>query len=254
MLGEWLGAAFTEFKANWQEHMIPSLIVFGVSFVGSFVMMGILGAFVAVLVIGGSMLGEDFAAAGAILGYGIGLPLFIVGMIAIFTPVMVGYNRVVLRVMRGQSYEISEMFALDGVVSAVVANVVAGVVVSAAAMACYFPAIPVGALFLFTTPLIADRKVSGGLDAVKQSVALARKNFWGLMGYWLVAVLIGMAVAYIPIIGAFLSMPLLTTFILTAYLKLSGEDVGEQPMKALEGSSELVEKDLANPYASPREV
>lgn len=254
MVGEWLGDALTEFKTNWQEHLIPSLVVTGVSFVGSFVMMGVLGAFAAVLMIVGSMLGDEFAAAGVILGYGIGLPLFFVGMIALFTPLMLGYNRVILRVMRGDSYEVSEMFALDGVVSAVVANVVAGVVVSATAMACYFPAIPVGALFLFTTPLIADRKVNGGLDAVKQSVALARKNLWGLMGYWLVAILIGMVVAYIPFIGAFLSMPLLTTFILTAYLKLSGEDVGEQPVKALEGPPELVEKDRANPYAAPREV
>ena len=37
MLGEWLGAAFSEFKANWQQHMIPSLIVFGVSFVGKLI-------------------------------------------------------------------------------------------------------------------------------------------------------------------------------------------------------------------------
>lgn len=252
MLGEWLGAAFTEFKTNWQEHLIPSLIVFGITFVGTFLMMGLLGAFVVVLMLLGSLLGEDVAAIGAILGYGIGLPLFFVGLIAVFTPLMVGYNRVVLRVMRGDTYEIGEMFALDGLGSALVANVVAGVVVSAAAMACYFPALPVGCLFMFTTPLIADRKVSGGIDAIKQSVALARKNLWGLMGYWLVAILIGMAVAYIPVIGAFLSMPLITTFILTAYLKLS-ED-GEQPVPALEGTPEMVEKDLANPYASPREV
>ena len=36
------------------------------AFVGSFVLMGILAAFVGVLMIGGSMLGEDFAAIGAI--------------------------------------------------------------------------------------------------------------------------------------------------------------------------------------------
>ena len=100
-----------------------------------------------------------------------------------------------------------------------------------------------------TIGAIIARKIE--MTALPQLVAA----FHSLVG--LAAVFVASAAFYQPAaygIGAFLSMPLLTTFILTAYLKLSGEDVGEQPVKALEGPPELVEKERANPYAAPREV
>lgn len=251
-IGPWLGASFTHMKENWQGHVVPSLIVFGVSFVGSMVMMAVLGAFVVVLSLVGGAISEDLGALGAMVGLGVGTPLLLVGLIAVMTPLLIGYNRICLRLMRNEPYEVSEIFATDGVMAAVVANLIAGVATSIAALFCYFPALIVGVLFMFSTPLIADRKATSGIDAIRQSVALARKDLLGLMLYWFAAIFIAMVVAYIPLVGAMLTMPLITTFILTAYVGLSDE--GEQPHKELEGSPELVERDLANPYTSPRQV
>jgi hypothetical protein len=251
-IGPWLGASFTHMKENWQGHMVPSLIVFGVSFFGSIVLMTLLGVFVTVLAVGLGAISEDLGGLGAMLGLGIGTPVLLIGLIAVMTPLLIGYNRICLRMMRNEPYEISEIFATDGVMAAVVANLIAGVATSIAAMFCYFPALIVGVLFMFSTPLIADRKATSGMDAIRQSVALARQDLMGLMLYWFAAIFIAMAVAYIPLVGAMLTMPLITTFILTAYISLSDE--GEQPHKALDGAPELVERDLANPYTSPRQV
>lgn len=251
-LGPWLGLAFDEFKRNWKEHLIPSMVMFVISMVLVFGLMTIGIIVAAVLIMLASLISEDVAAIVAVFCYALGLPLSIFGMVAVMTPLMVGYYRVVLRVMRGQPYEMSEMFALEGVGKAIVANVVGATATGLAAMACYLPALPVSVLFFFTLPLIADNKADSGMDAVRKSIALARQDFWGLLAYWFVALMIGMVVAYIPFVGAFISMPLFSIFILTPYLALS-EGEGEQPAQ-LEGAPVTVEKDLANPYSSPRQV
>ena len=251
-LGPWLGLAFDEFKRNWKEHLIPSMVMFGITLVLVFGLMAIGVVAAAVLILLGSAISEDVAAVVAIACYALGLPLSIVLMVAVMTPLMVGYYRIVLRVMRGEPYELSEMFALDGLGKAVVGNLVGAFATGVAAMFCYLPALPVSVLFFFTLPLIADNKADSGMDAVRKSIALARQDFMGLLVYWVVALMIGMVVAYIPFVGAFVSMPLFSIFILTPYLALTRGE-GEQPAQ-LEEAPVSVEKDLANPYSSPRRV
>jgi len=256
-LGPWLGAAFEDFKNNWAGHIGPCVLFFALSFGITFGAILLLGLFMAVLILGMNALAEagaipmDIAGLVMSLGYIGSFSVMFLGIMLFTTPLQVGYQRVVLRMMRGEPYRLTEIYAIDGLKSALVANILVGCICSIGMMFCYFPGLIAAAFFMFTTPLIADRKVSGGIDAMQQSVALARKDTTGLLAYWFVSFFICMAIAYIPIVGMFIFFPLMTTFILTAYLKLSEE--GEQP-ELLEGSPELVEKDLANPYASPRQI
>jgi uncharacterized membrane protein len=64
----------------------------------------------------------------------------------------------------------------------------------------------VGALFIFTFPLIVDRKLSG-LEAVKTSVRAVFGNLGGVIGLLLLNMFCGIVGVLLCYVGAFLFMP-----------------------------------------------
>ncbi|HEV7860056.1 MAG TPA: hypothetical protein VGO91_15670 [Pyrinomonadaceae bacterium] len=64
----------------------------------------------------------------------------------------------------------------------------------------------VGAVFIFTFPLIVDRKLSG-LDAVKTSIRAVMGNLSGVVGLLLLNTLLGMVGLLMCYVGAFFFMP-----------------------------------------------
>jgi uncharacterized membrane protein len=64
----------------------------------------------------------------------------------------------------------------------------------------------VGAFFIFTYPLIIDRKLSG-VDAVKTSIRAAAGNLSGVFGLMLLTTLLGIVGVFLCYVGAFLMMP-----------------------------------------------
>jgi hypothetical protein len=66
--------------------------------------------------------------------------------------------------------------------------------------------IVVGALFIFTFPLIVDRKLTG-LDAVKTSIRAVMGNLGGVLGLLLLNTLLGMVGILLCYVGAFFFMP-----------------------------------------------
>jgi uncharacterized membrane protein len=64
----------------------------------------------------------------------------------------------------------------------------------------------VGALFIFSFPLIVDRKLSG-LDAVKTSIRAVMGNLSGVLGLLLLNTVLGMVGVLLCYVGAFFFMP-----------------------------------------------
>lgn len=65
----------------------------------------------------------------------------------------------------------------------------------------------IGALFIFTYPLIVDRRLSG-LDAVKTSIRAVMANLGGVLGLLVMGMLLGFAGMLLCYVGAFLVMPI----------------------------------------------
>ena len=88
--------------------------------------------------------------------------------------------------------------------------------------------IVISVLFVFTYPLIVERKLSG-LDAVKLSARAGLANFWPLLGLLLLNGLLGFAGLLFCYVGMFLVLPVTFGAIATAYEQVFGLGGGEGP-------------------------
>lgn len=78
-----------------------------------------------------------------------------------------------------------------------------------------------GVFFVFTYPLIVDRRMSG-LDAVKLSASAAWANVWGLLGLSLLTMTMALVGMFCCYVGAFLVMPVTFGALTAAYAKVFG--------------------------------
>jgi hypothetical protein len=81
--------------------------------------------------------------------------------------------------------------------------------------------IALSVVFMFSYPLIVDRKMSG-LDAVKLSARGALANFWSLLGLLLINGLISFAGVLLCYVGVFLTLPITFAAIAVAYEQVFG--------------------------------
>ena len=86
--------------------------------------------------------------------------------------------------------------------------------------------IVISVLFIFTYPLIVERKMSG-LDAVKLSARAGLANFWSLLGLLLLQGLLGFAGLLLCYVGMFLVFPVTFGAIAVAYEQVFGLGGGQ---------------------------
>src|SRR6266536_212004 len=86
----------------------------------------------------------------------------------------------------------------------------------------------ISVLFIFTYPLIVERKLSG-LEAVKLSVRAGLANFWPLLGLLLLNGLLAFAGLLFCYVGMFLILPMTFGAIATAYEQVFGLGGGAGP-------------------------
>jgi hypothetical protein len=86
--------------------------------------------------------------------------------------------------------------------------------------------IVVSVLFVFTYPLIVERKLSG-IDAVKLSVRAGLANFWQLLGLLFLNGLLAFGGLLLCYVGMFLILPVTFGAIVTAYEQVFGLGGGE---------------------------
>lgn len=218
--GKWLGFGFRHLQDNWQAHIVPGLVFFGV-IVGMTMLVVVL--YFAGMIIGAAMGEEEL---GLIISMVLGTGALFVMMI-IIAPLQVGYMRGTLKLMRGGELTVGDLFG--GLRDAPAACIVMLVVMCSAmfaAMFCYFPAFLVAALFFHAMPSLADNG-GGPIDALKDSVDKAKPVFWGLVLYVFVyGMLVGM-MGYIPIVGPIAAVPVGVIFALAPYVDALDEGLIE---------------------------
>ena len=216
-LGRWLGFGFRHFQEHWQKHLVPGLVMFGLVFVmvmAVFVLFGI--GFAVGIVTGEEELGMML---GMVLG---GVSMLVLPLM--IAPIQLGYMRGTLRLMRGGEFGVGDLFgSLRDAPAAMVVMVVVMVAAMTAAMFCYFPAFLVAALFFHALPSLAD-KGGSPIAALKHSVELARKQYWGLVLYVFIYGFLLAMLGYVPLIGPILAIPLGVIFCLAPYVDATADE------------------------------
>lgn len=92
----------------------------------------------------------------------------------------------------------------------------------------FLMSIVLGIFFMFTFPLIVDRKLSG-VDAVKTSVKAALANFGGVCGLVVLNAVLSFAGVLLCYVGAFFVMPITLTAQAIAYRRVFPDIPHNQP-------------------------
>ncbi|HEY0455924.1 MAG TPA: hypothetical protein VGE41_06085 [Verrucomicrobiae bacterium] len=82
----------------------------------------------------------------------------------------------------------------------------------------------VGVLFIFTYPLIIEKRLSG-LNAVKTSVRAVFANFWPVLGLVMINFLLGLVGMVLCYVGAFFIMPISFGALAVAYQQVFGLEI-----------------------------
>jgi len=220
-LGIWLGQAWQHLQDHWRDHLVPALALGGIIFAM---------VFVGILVVGGlTMIGvaldeEELTIA---LAMGGSLLFTLVFMVA-YLPLVVGYIKGTLKLMRGGEFVVGDLFSgLRETPAALLVMAITMIGVWIGMLFFYIPGIIVAVVLWFTLPLVADGV--GPIDAVKKSIEMIKPYFFPMLVYqFIFGFLIGV-VAYIPFVGMFLVMPISFVMMAVPYLDLYREHFGEHP-------------------------
>ena len=124
-------------------------------------------------------------------------------------------------------------------------------VLSLLVLALVVASVLVGALFLFTFPLMVDRGMQP-LAAIRTSMAAVRANFWGVLGLMLLQTALSFVGLLLCYVGAFLELPILFASVAVAYRQVFPEAPAPEELLSEEaGPAELAQP--ASPAGPPDE-
>jgi hypothetical protein len=221
--GNWFTLGFNHLRDCWQQHIVPALVFYGVIMVVAIVFTAI-----AFAVMFGFMAAGEEELGMILLFVVVGVEMVLLPLLLV--PLQVGYMRGTLRAMRGQGdLTVGDLFSCIALTPKAFAvlfiTMTAGMI---GALFCYFPAFLIGALFFHALPAVADKGL-GPIDAIKESIRLAKPRYWALVLYVLLYGFILAFVGYIPLIGPILIFPMATIFALAPYLDAQDEIDGDHP-------------------------
>lgn len=141
----------------------------------------------------------------------------------LIAPLQLRYMRGTLSLLRGGQFTMGDLFRGEGdVLRSIGLMFIMACVMMVAMTFFYFPALLLGVLFMFSYPVMADRKV-GPVEAMKISMQLTRGKYWYLLLYIFLASAIMSLASMVPIVGSLASVPVMTVMSLTAYRSVLGE-------------------------------
>lgn len=128
------------------------------------------------------------------------MPLFIgVGLVGLVINSLLGAGlfRMATKQIRGESISISDLFDFGDVAAqAIIASIVLAIIIEIGFMLCVLPGLVLSGLFMFTFPLIVDKKMSA-IEAISASMN-------ALKSQWLMATVFAIVVGVIYMVGAML--------------------------------------------------
>lgn len=216
-IGPWLGQTFNHFSAHWQKYMMPAIVMF----VAQFGLLMVLGVVVAAAFFVGSAIDEDVL--GPVLAAGTGLIGFLVFML-VMPALSVGFFRGIFAVNRGEEFgldyftaALKEIPSIAGLFIAILGAVGIGY------MFCVIPGLIAATGLCFAVPIYAERRL-GVVECLTESWEMAKPNLLMLLVYIFVAGMIGGIIQYIPLVGWVIAGPLISMFIMSAYLGMTGRE------------------------------
>jgi uncharacterized membrane protein len=151
---------------------------------------------------------------------------FIIGyiiLIVVAAAIQSAYLGGLLDIANGQPVSIGSFFKPRNTVNVIIATLIIGVA-SAIGSFCFILGLVIGIFTLFTTVLIVDRNLSP-IDAIKQSIDIAKNNFVQVLLVWLVAGVIGVVGALVCGIGLVVAIPVAALFVVYAYRFLTNGQI-----------------------------
>lgn len=239
-VGKLLNETIAEFTDNFQGYLLAGLghflVLMPVTVVSVIVVyVGLMGGFVATLVLGGigtvlleQVLGDLGAQMGALLTTVLSMvvpAVLLFGMIgalvALLAPLNASLYRAIAAHQRGeQKLELTAAFtaAHTGIVPVVLVTLATVAIALALMMFCYLPALAVPILLPFAFGLVA----LGGVGPVKALTSSARHstaNLQWYVVYGLLSIVLGMVASNVPVLG----MAFLCAFHVRAYRYVFGD-------------------------------
>jgi uncharacterized membrane protein len=219
MIGRWLGGVFDTAAKNWKDLVLPGLAMTAMIFLPVFVL-------VLVLMVPLMALGEGGEPSPAVM-VGV-ISLMVVAVMGI-SPLMLGMHRGCLSLVRGQGWPRGALLSgFDHAIPAIVLFTLTLVLTIGGSMLCYLPGLLVGALLMFSMPIMADTRC-GPIEAMRRSAEMAQGKVLWLAFYSLFASLIVGIVTQFPVVGLLASFPLSVLLLSVPYAELSEAQEGSKP-------------------------
>ncbi|MFZ5806422.1 MAG: GYF domain-containing protein [Verrucomicrobiota bacterium] len=129
-----------------------------------------------------------------------------------------GFYYYILRIGRGEQVEISNVF--DGFkrnfVQLTLGGIVSSLLIGLGALLCLLPGIYLGVAYMFALPLIIDKEM-GFWDAMELSRKKVTEQWWWILLFGLVAVLVGISGAILCGVGLLFTAPVACAMVMCAY-------------------------------------
>jgi uncharacterized membrane protein len=140
----------------------------------------------------------------------------------ISTFLLSGMYRMAIKSLRNQPISVGDMFNVGDVLpSCLLAAIIVGILTGIGFILCIIPGIIIGALLMFTYPLIVDRRL-GAIDAISQSVnTLKNEILMATLFYLVVGIIVVVGVAACCV-GVLVTFPLFILSIAVVYRDFFG--------------------------------
>jgi len=216
---EAIGEAWSLFQRDAATWIVAALIYFAIVF--------IIGAVVGfALGITGQIATRTSGIGGisslAYSTWSIGNILARIVIFVVSTFLLSGMYRMALKSLRNEKINVTDMFSVGDVLpNCLLAAIIVGLATGIGFMLCIIPGIIVGALLMFTYPLIVDRRL-GAIEAISQSVnALKGEIVMASVFYLVVGVMA--ALGFVACcVGALVTFPLFVLSIAVVYRDFFG--------------------------------
>lgn len=202
-------------KPNMGVWVIAFLIYLGITFTISFIIGLITGGSQTVQIPTGGVPGQ-FPASPATPN----LPVLILSNLIQFVIgqfLLSGIYRMAIQQVRGRAPQLGAMFSVGDVLPSVLgAAILTTLATFAGVLFCIVPGLLLSGLFMFTIPLIVDRKL-GAIDAMATSFNTLKSQMWMALAFALVIGLLSGAGILLCCVGIFVTAPLGILSLATLY-------------------------------------
>jgi uncharacterized membrane protein len=147
-------------------------------------------------------------------------------MFMLSTFLLSGMYRMAIKATRNEKINVSDMFSVGDVLPAcLLAALIVGLLTGVGFILCILPGIIIGALLMFTYPLIVDRRL-GAIEAISQSVnALKGEIVMASLFYLVIGIIVFLGVVACCV-GVLVTFPLFVLSIAVVYRDFFGTGQG----------------------------